>query len=277
MVRLTTIGIAVVSTLVHPSNSLVVPERRVTLRTGRTFGRNPHLLGGRGLHQRQSPQLVPPHMAPAAASDGKDDGGITEAELKRQLTEYLQKRRDVNADQAAEQAKGRVVGGTRGNAVLEFVSGAPVKEQVIDWVPNVFDYDELTKYGYPHLVTPIMGMVGGRRAVYDLMGMEAPPLMGPPPKKVAPKLVIDRTGAEDKARYSGLKMGQVLDDSAMAEALERANRREREGRELRPKLMEEEYVPPFAGEDQFDQQGQSVERPTVKATDSHLACFNVPE
>jgi len=139
-----------------------------------------------------------------------------------------------------------VVGGTRGNAVLEYISGAPVKEQVVERVPNVFDYDELTKYGFSHLVTPIMDLKGGRRAVYDLMDMEPPPLAGPPPKKTAPELVIDRTGKEDKARYTGLKMGQVLDDSAMAEALDRANKKAKEGKELRPKLMEEEYVPPFA-------------------------------
>jgi hypothetical protein len=91
-----------------------------------------------------------------------------------------------------------------------------------------------------------MDMKGGRRAVYDLMGLDPPVLVGPKPKKSAPELKIDRTGAEDKARYSGLKMGQVLDDSAMAEALERANKRAKEGKELRPKLMEEQYVRPFA-------------------------------
>jgi hypothetical protein len=44
--------------------------------------------------------------------------------------------------------KGRVVGGTKGNFILEYVSGAPNKQRVIDRVPNVFDYDELTKYGF---------------------------------------------------------------------------------------------------------------------------------
>lgn len=44
--------------------------------------------------------------------------------------------------------KGRVVGGTKGNFILEYVSGAPNKERIIDRVPNVFDYDELTKYGF---------------------------------------------------------------------------------------------------------------------------------
>ena len=44
--------------------------------------------------------------------------------------------------------KGKVIGGTKGNKVLEYISGAPAKEQVIERIPNVFDYDELTKYGY---------------------------------------------------------------------------------------------------------------------------------
>ena len=146
--------------------------------------------------------------------------------------------------------KGKVVGGTKGNKVLEYISGAPVKEQVLDRVPNVFDYDEITKYGFSELVTPIM-QLGGRRAVYELMDMAPPALVGPPPKKSAPKLVIDRTGKEDKARYSGLKMGQVLDDDVMAEALMKANQKAKEGKTLRPKLMEEEFEKPFAGTSLF--------------------------
>jgi hypothetical protein len=44
--------------------------------------------------------------------------------------------------------KGKVIGGTKGNKVLDYISGAPVKEQVVERIPNVFDYDQLTKYGY---------------------------------------------------------------------------------------------------------------------------------
>ena len=44
--------------------------------------------------------------------------------------------------------KGKVIGGTKGNKILDYVSGAPTKERVIEQAPNVFDYDELTKYGY---------------------------------------------------------------------------------------------------------------------------------
>lgn len=32
--------------------------------------------------------------------------------------------------------------------MLEFISGAPNKEFVVEDIPNVFDYDQLTKYGY---------------------------------------------------------------------------------------------------------------------------------
>lgn len=180
------------------------------------------------------------------AEPGSNKNSISEEELKRQLAEYLTKRKEANADEAAKEIKGKIVGGTRGNAVLEFVSGAPVKETVIERAPDVFDYDELSRYGYSNLATPIMGLVGGRRAVYDLMGMDAPPLLGPPPKKKVRKLKIDRTGENDQARYTGLKMGQILDDSAMGEALARANQKAKEGEELRPKLMEETYVQPFA-------------------------------
>lgn len=171
---------------------------------------------------------------------------MTQGELKEQLTEYLAKRKEANADEAAKEIKGKVVGGTRGNAVLNYVSGAPVKEKVIERAPNVFDYDELSRYGFSNLVEPIMDLEGGRRAVYELMDMEPPPLVGPPKRKVVPKLKIDRTGEDDQARYTGLKMGQVLDDDVMGEALAKANQKAKEGKELRPTLVEEKYEQPFA-------------------------------
>jgi hypothetical protein len=43
---------------------------------------------------------------------------------------------------------GKVIGGTRGNPVLEYISGAPNKAIVIEDEPNIFDYDQLTKYGF---------------------------------------------------------------------------------------------------------------------------------
>jgi hypothetical protein len=43
---------------------------------------------------------------------------------------------------------GKVIGGTKGNKVLEYVSGAPNKAQIVDEVPDIFDYGELAKYGY---------------------------------------------------------------------------------------------------------------------------------
>jgi len=82
--------------------------------------------------------------------------------------------------------------------------------------------------------------------MYMLMGME-PPAVKVKKRKEVPKLKIDRTGESDPARYTGLKMGQVLDDNAMAKALEEALRKKREGESLRPKLEEESFVKPFAG------------------------------
>jgi len=95
------------------------------------------------------------------------------------------------------------------------------------------------------LVTPIMNM-GGRPAVYELMEMDAPAVPPPPPPKKFTKLVIDRKGENDPARYSGLKMGQVMDDDVMAEALANANAKVKLGERLRPVLEEEKYVAPFA-------------------------------
>jgi len=175
-----------------------------------------------------------------AANDNIDDN----INLKEELTKYLDVRRQLRADEEAKAEVGKVVGGTRGNPVLEYISGAPNKEIVIEDEPNIFDYDQLTKYGFDYLVTPIMN-AGGRLEMYKLMDME-PPVIKVKKKKKAPPLKIDRTGESDPARYTGLKMGQVLDDDAMGKALEEVNRKKREGLELRPKLEEEKFVKPFA-------------------------------
>jgi hypothetical protein len=88
---------------------------------------------------------------------------------------------------------------------------------------------------------------GGRSEMYKLMDMEPPPIPDRVKPKSAPKLIIDRTGETDKNRYTGLKMGQVLDDEAMGKALEEAFKKKQRGDRLRPKLVEEDYVMPFAG------------------------------
>mmetsp|Transcript_9787 Transcript_9787/g.14604 ORF Transcript_9787/g.14604 Transcript_9787/m.14604 type:complete len:375 (-) Transcript_9787:79-1203(-) len=171
---------------------------------------------------------------------------MDESELKAALSEYLKKREEVDADGSAKEEVGKVIGGTRGNAVLEFVSGAPNKERIQEDVPDVFDYDELSKYGFSRLATPVM-QNGGRRAMYKLMDMPEPP----PPKKVtkkksAPKLIIDRTGETDNARYTGLKMSSLMDDDAMGQALQEAAEKVKRGESLRKRLVEEDYVMPYA-------------------------------
>ncbi|GAX17100.1 hypothetical protein FisN_5Hh486 [Fistulifera solaris] len=165
--------------------------------------------------------------------------------LKKELSEYLEKRKELSADELAKEIVGKTIGGTKGNPILEFVSAAPNKGFVIEAPPNPFDYDELTKYGYGHLATPIM-KAGGRFAMYELLEMKAPPVTSKPKPKAAPKLVIDRTGETDKARYSGLKLGQVLDDSLQAEALQAVQKKIEAGEDLRPKLEEELFERPFA-------------------------------
>jgi hypothetical protein len=139
---------------------------------------------------------------------------------------------------------GRVVGGTKGNKILEYVSGSPNKAFEETEAPNPLDYDELTKYGYGYLVTPIMN-AGGRLVMYALMNMEAPVIKRKPvPPKT--KLIFDRTGESDAARYKGLKLGQAYDDLAQGEALYQAQRRQKQGEELRPRIVEQDYVQPFA-------------------------------
>jgi hypothetical protein len=175
----------------------------------------------------------------------KDDT-MTSEELKKELSKYLQKRKEVNADASAKQQVGKVVGGTKGNAVLEFISGSPNKEKIIEDAPDVFDYTELERYGFGYLVTPIMN-AGGRIEMYNLMGMVVPkPKARIQLVKKVPQLVIDRDGKNDEARYSGLKVSQIMDDAEMGRKLEEAIRKQKEGKELRKKLQEEKFEAPFA-------------------------------
>ncbi len=144
---------------------------------------------------------------------------------------------------------GKVIGGTRGNVVLEYISGAPNKERIQEDAPEIFDYDELERYGFGHLATTIMEN-GGRRAMYQLMDLPEPATpLRLSKKKSVPKLVIDRTGETDKVRYSGLKMSQALDDDAIGKALEAAAQKVKSGESLRKRLIEEDYVMPYAGEE----------------------------
>ena len=138
------------------------------------------------------------------------------------------------------------MGGTKGNVVLEYVSGAPNKEFVVEDVPDVFDYDQLSKYGFSYLVTPIMN-AGGRIKMYELMEMPVPPPRKKPEKVSAPPLVIDRTGGNDPGRYSGLKVTQIIDDEEMGRQLAATIEKKKLGKPLRSKIAEEDYVVPFAG------------------------------
>lgn len=177
-------------------------------------------------------------------SEGNES--MTTEDLKRELTQYLKKREEVDADEVAKSELGKVIGGTKGNAVLEFISGAPNKEIVLDELPDVFDYSELGKYGYSNLVTPIMN-AGGRLAMYEIMDMPVPVTKDRIKKvKKVPKLVIDRTGETDQARYTGLKVTQVLDDDEMGRKLDEVMRKKKEGKDLKAKLVEEDYEMPFA-------------------------------
>jgi hypothetical protein len=140
---------------------------------------------------------------------------------------------------------GKVVGGTKGNKILDYVSVAPNKAVVTEDPPNPLDYDELVKYGYGHLVTRIMN-AGGRNRMYQLLDM-TPPSIKTKVVKVAPPIVIDREGKE--TRYQGLKLGQVLDDSIQAAALQDVQRRIEQGERVASSKVWDEveaYEMPFA-------------------------------
>jgi hypothetical protein len=109
------------------------------------------------------------------------DAAVNLESLKADLAEYMEKRRMDREQQSMADSSTRsdsdesvqIIGGTKGNKVLGYVGWSPVKEQVIRKTSNVFDYDELTKYGYSGLITPIM-QAGGRAAMYRLFQLPVP-------------------------------------------------------------------------------------------------------
>ena len=141
---------------------------------------------------------------------------------------------------------GKVIGGMKGNKILEFVSVSPNKPSVTTDQPNVLDYDELTKYGYGHLVTRIM-KIGGRNKMYEMMNMDIPAIK-PKVIKTAPKIVIDRDVGKS---YQGLKLNQVLDDNMQGLALQNVQRKIELGQRLSASSEEfleeiENFELPFA-------------------------------
>jgi hypothetical protein len=141
--------------------------------------------------------------------------------LKQELGEYLEKRRSSTSSKPNdENVPKKVVGGTRGNAILDFISVSPAPErELTSRPPDVFDYDELDKYGYGKLAT-LMMQAGGRLQFYQYFGLDTP--VAPPVKDVyyADENSVPILLAAPK--YTGLQLGLLQDDDAQGQALERA-------------------------------------------------------
>lgn len=67
--------------------------------------------------------LTPKRCGHHASLAAKKKINADELDLKAELTEYLEKRRELKADEQAKEKVGQVVGGTRGNPVLDYISG----------------------------------------------------------------------------------------------------------------------------------------------------------
>jgi hypothetical protein len=104
---------------------------------------------------------------------GKDDNEINLEFLKTELQKYLELRETMKADEVSKAKAGKIVGGSKGNVFLEYISAIPTTPIELE-ESYPFDYDELTKYGFSHCVKPIMQLPGGRRDAYILMNMVPP-------------------------------------------------------------------------------------------------------
>jgi hypothetical protein len=139
----------------------------------------------------------------------------------------------------------KTIGGSKGNIILEWVSGAPNKETVVDEPATIFDYDELEKYGFRKLATPIMN-AGGRLAMYRLLDMDMPEIKSKPKPEDAPEVVLDQMDAFDTSRYQGMRLGLKMDDAVMAQALQDSIEKQRLSVDMRSSIAEQEYDVPSA-------------------------------
>ena len=80
----------------------------------------------RSLQRRQEQRMLAATTESTNDKNSNGDGGedVDLEWLKTELQAYIKKRQEVGADDLAQQEVGKVVGGTKGNPVLEFVSGA---------------------------------------------------------------------------------------------------------------------------------------------------------
>ena len=80
----------------------------------------------RSLQRRQKQRMLAATSESTNDKNSNGDGGdeVDLEWLKTELQAYMKKRQEVGADDLAQQEVGKVVGGTKGNPVLEFVSGA---------------------------------------------------------------------------------------------------------------------------------------------------------
>jgi hypothetical protein len=112
---------------------------------------------------RRTPRRL---ITAVAVQTNSNNGGASEtsvqddyADIKAELTNYLAFREQVGADEAMKKEAGKIVGGTKGNVVLDYVSGSPNKEITLE-MPNIFDYSELDKYGFGvRLPSPANGLL----------------------------------------------------------------------------------------------------------------------
>jgi hypothetical protein len=142
-------------------------------------------------------------------------------QLKHELGEYLAKRRSQTVTSNNQNSNTKVVGGTRGNVILEFISVSPAQERELTRPSDVFDYDELAQYGYGRLATQMM-QVGGRLQFYDYFGLDTP--IAPPVKDIFTSEKNSASILLEPPKYTGLQLGLLQNDDAQGQALERARK-----------------------------------------------------
>mmetsp|Transcript_2559 Transcript_2559/g.3779 ORF Transcript_2559/g.3779 Transcript_2559/m.3779 type:complete len:331 (-) Transcript_2559:220-1212(-) len=151
-------------------------------------------------------------------------------DLKEELAKYLEKREEL-AEEVAKLEADQIKRRDRKNPILDYI-GFEIKESEEKNPREVFDYDELDKYGFGYLAGPIME-AGGRLQMYKLMDMEVPDT-SIEFKENSQEIVLNKDGASSLGEngYKGMKMNTLLNDDLLGQQLQQAQERQKEKSEI---------------------------------------------
>ncbi|GMI55559.1 hypothetical protein ScalyP_jg7859 [Parmales sp. scaly parma] len=117
-----------------------------------------------------------------------------------------------------------VKGGSRDNFLLRSLSLSPPEISVNSNAIFPLDYGELSKNGYDELIKPIMKFEGGRKGLYEALGLTPPAKYSGLKKRKSEGSPI-MFDSVDAGAYSGLRVGAALESDLVDLTLRKAKKK----------------------------------------------------